>query len=114
MALGGNYAGFLLKAKEDIPCKVMKEDGTVIEENGVLPAGTFFKIVSATETEVWGVRAIDYVPESEEYDLNYFMVNGDTTYDTDTLYYIQVDREYGDTIGGKDIWELLDGLMYAG
>lgn len=105
---------FLLKAKADIPCKVMKEDGTVIEENGVVPAGTFFKIVSATETEVWGVRAIDYVPESEEYDLNYFMVDGNTTYDTDTLYYIQVDREYGDTIGGRDIWEILDGLMYAG
>ncbi|MDD7640950.1 MAG: RsiV family protein [bacterium] len=107
-------AGFLLKAKADIPCRIMKEDGTVMVENGVIPAGTFFKIVSATETEVWGVRAIDYVPESEEYDLNYFMVNGDTTYDTDTLYYIQVDREYGDTIDGRDIWELLDGLMYAG
>lgn len=107
-------AGFLLKAKADVPCIIMKEDGTVIEENGMIKAGTFFKIVSATETEVWGVRAIDYVPESEEYDLNYFMVNGDTTYDTDTLYYIQVDREYGDTIDGQDIWEILDGLMYAG
>ncbi|MDD7176579.1 MAG: RsiV family protein [Lachnospiraceae bacterium] len=106
--------GFLLKAKEDVLCKVMKADGTVIEENGVIPAGTFFKIVSATETEVWGVRAIDYVPESEEYDLNYFMVNAETTYDNDTLFYIQMDREYGDTIDGRDIWELLDGLMYAG
>ena len=92
----------------------MKEDGTVIDENGVLPAGTFFKIVSATKTEVWGVRAIDYVPESEEYDLNYFMVNTDTMYDTDTLYYIQLDSENGDTINGTNIWELLDGLMYAG
>ncbi|MBO5154383.1 MAG: DUF3298 domain-containing protein [Eubacterium sp.] len=107
-------AGFLLKAKTGIPCKVMKEDGTVIDENGVLPAGTFFKIVSATKTEVWGVRAIDYVPESEEYDLNYFMVNTDTMYDTDTLYYIQLDSENGDTINGTNIWELLDGLMYAG
>lgn len=107
-------AGFLLKAKADIPCKVMKEDGTVIDENGVLPAGTFFKIVSATKTEVWGVQAIDYIPESEEYDLNYYMVNADTTYDTDTLYYIQLDREYGDTIDGRNIWEILDGLMYAG
>lgn len=107
-------AGFLLKAKADIPCKVMKEDGTVIDENGVLPAGTFFKIVSATKDEVWGVEAIDYVPESEEYDLNYFMVNAETTYDNDTLFYIQMDREYGDTIDGRDIWELLDGLMYAG
>ena len=104
----------MLKAKEDIPCKVMKEDGTVIDENGVLPAGTFFKIVSATETEVWGVRAIDYVPETEEYDLNYFMVNGDTTYDADTIYYIHLDRKYGDTIDGRNIWEILDGLTYAG
>lgn len=107
-------AGFLLKAKVDVPCKIMQEDGTVTAENGVIPAGTFFKIVSATETEVWCVQAIDYVPESEEYDLNYFMVNEDTTYDTNTLYYIQIDREYGDTIDGRDIWELLDGLMYAG
>lgn len=107
-------AGFLLKAKADIPCKVMKEDGTVIEENGVIPAGTFFQIVSATKDEVWGAQAIDYVPESEEYDLNYFMVNADTTYDTDTLYYIQLDNENGDTINGTSIWELLDGLMYAG
>ena len=114
MALGGNYAGFLLKAKEDIPCKVMKEDGTVIEENGVLPAGTFFKIVSATETEVWGVKAIDYVPESEEYDLNFFPVDANTTYDTNTFYCIQLDSENGDTIAGRSIWELLDGLMYAG
>ena len=44
----------------------------------------------------------------------YFMVNDDTTYDTDVLYHIRVDREYGDTIGGRDVWELLDGLMYAG
>ena len=107
-------AGFLLKAKADVPCKIMQEDGTVTDENGVIPAGTFFKIVSATKDEVWGVEAIDYVPESEEYDLNYFMVNEDTTYDTDTFYYIQIDREYGDTIDGRDIWELLDGLMYAG
>ena len=42
------------------------------------------------------------------------MVNDDTTYDTDVLYHIRVDREYGDTIGGRDVWELLDGLMYAG
>ena len=80
----------------------------------MIPAGTFFRIVSATEDEIWGVKAIDYVPDSEEYDLNYFMVNDDTTYDTDVLYHIQVDREYGDTIGGRDVWELLDGLMYAG
>ena len=92
----------------------MKGDGTVIKENGVLPAGTFFKIVSATETEVWGVRAIDYVPESEEYDLNFFSVDANTTYDTDTFYYIQLHREYGDTIAGRSIWELLGGIMYAG
>ena len=107
-------AGFLLKAKVDIPCKIMKGDGTVIEENGVLPAGTFFKIVSATKTEVWGAKAINYVPESEEYDLNFFSVDANTTYDTDTFYYIQLDREYGDTIAGRSIWELLDGIMYAG
>lgn len=107
-------AGFLLKTKADIPCKIMKEDGTVIEENGVLPAGIFFKIVSATETEVWGVEATDYLPETEEYDLNYFPVDENTTYDTDTFYFIQLDNEYGDTINGTSIWELLDGLMYAG
>lgn len=107
-------AGFLLKAKADVPCKVMKEDGTVTDENGVIPAGTFFRIVKATENEVWGVQAIDYVPETEEYELNYFMVDADTTYQTDTLYYIQLERENGDTINGTDIWELLDGLMYAG
>ena len=105
---------FMLKAKADVPCEVWKEDGTVMDENAVIPAGTFFRIVSATEDEIWGVKAIDYVPDSEEYDLNYFMVNDDTTYDTDVLYHIQVDREYGDTIGGRDVWELLDGLMYAG
>ena len=92
----------------------MKEDGTVIEENGVLPAGIFVKIVSATETEVWGVEATDYLPETEEYDLNYFPVDENTTYDTDTFYFIQLDNEYGDTINGTSIWELLDGLMYAG
>lgn len=107
-------ARFLLKAKADIPCRVVKEDGTVIEENGVLPAGAFFRIVSATEAEVWGVRAIDYIPESEGDELNYFSADEDTTYDTDVLYHIQLDEEYGNTIEGKDVWELLDGLAYAG
>lgn len=107
-------ARFLLKAKTDIPCRVVKEDGTVIDENGVLPAGTFFRIVSATEAEVWGVRAIDYIPESESDELNYFSADADTTYDTDVLYHIQLDEEYGNTIEGKDVWELLDGLAYAG
>ena len=103
---------FLILAKEDVPCKLVKEDGTVIEENSVLPAGTYFKIMYATMDTALVAEAVDYVPDPEADWC--FEINEDTTLKTDVLYSIQLDENYGSTINGVDIWDMFDGLVYAG
>ena len=103
---------FLILAKEDVPCKLVKEDGSVVEENSVLPAGTYFKIMYATMDTVLVAEAVDYVPDPEadwQYELH-----EDTKLKTDVLYSIQLDNNYGNTINGVDVWEMFDGLVYAG
>ena len=103
---------FLILAKEDVPCKLVKEDGTVVEENSVLPAGTYFKIMYATMDTALVAEAVDYVPDPEADWC--FEINEDTTLKTDVLYSIQLDENYGSTINGVDIWDMFDGLVYAG
>ena len=102
---------FLLKTKTDVPCKLVKPDGTIVEENSVIPAGTFFQIVSATRNSVYAARAVDYVVPENDY---LFRTDENTKLQTDVLYFIELDEEEGGLIGGVSIMELFDGLNYTG
>ena len=77
----------------------------------MIPAGTFFQIVSATRDSVYGARAVDYVVPEEDY---LYRTDENTKLQTDVLYFIQLDEEEGGTIGGVSIMELFDRLNYTG
>ncbi len=43
-----------------------------------------------------------------------FYEDDNTQYNTEEIFCIQLDEEFGNTLNGRDVWELFDGLMYAG
>lgn len=103
---------FLLKTKTDVPCRLVTPAGEVVEENGVIPAGTFFQIMSADRDSVYGAEAIDYVVSSEEDYL--YRTDENTKLQMDVLYEIRLDEANGWTLGGVSIMELFDGLNFTG
>ena len=104
---------FLIKTLEDIPCQIVSGEEMNTSESGTIPAGTFVKIISATEDKVFVVEAIGYAPD-ENNDMYGFYEDDNTQYNTEEMYCIQLDEEFGNTLNGRDVWELFDGLMYAG
>ena len=104
---------FLIKTLEDIPCQIVSGEEMNTSESGTIPAGTFFKIISATEDKVFVVEAIGYAPD-ENTDMYGFYEDDNTKYNTEEIFCIQLDEEFGNTLNGRDVRELFDGLMYAG
>lgn len=104
---------FLIKTLEDIPCQIVSGEEMNTSESGTIPAGTFVKIISATEDKVFVVEAIGYAPD-ENNDMYGFYEDDNTKYNTEEIFCIQLDEEFGNTLNGRDVWELFDGLMYAG
>ena len=104
---------FLIKTLEDIPCQIVSGEEMNTSESGTIPAGTFVKIISATEDKVFVVEAIGYAPD-ENTDMYGFYEDDNTKYNTEEIFCIQLDEEFGNTLNGRDVWELFDGLMYAG
>ncbi len=104
---------FLIKTLEDIPCQIVSGEEMNTSESGTIPAGTFVKIISATEDKVFVVEAIGYAPD-ENNDMYGFYEEDNTKYNTEEIFCIQLDEEFGNTLNGRDVWELFDGLMYAG
>ena len=104
---------FLIKTLEDIPCQIVSGEEMNTSESGTIPAGTFVKIISATEDKVFVVEAIGYAPD-ENNDMYGFYEDENTKYNTEEIFCIQLDEEFGNTLNGRDVWELFDGLMYAG
>ena len=104
---------FLIKTLEDIPCQIVSGEEMNTSESGTIPAGTFVKIISATEDKVFVVEAIGYAPD-ENTDMYGFYEDDNTKYNTEEIFCMQLDEEFGNTLNGRDVWELFDGLMYAG
>ena len=104
---------FLIKTLEDIPCQIVSGEEMNTSESGTIPAGTFVKIISATEDKVFVVEAVGYAPD-ENNDMYGFYEDENTKYNTEEIFCIQLDEEFGNTLNGRDVWELFDGLMYAG
>ena len=104
---------FLIKTLEDIPCQIVSGEEMNTSESGTIPAGTFVKIISATEDKVFVVEAVGYAPD-ENNDMYGFYEDDNTQYNTEEIFCIQLDEEFGNTLNGRDVWELFDGLMYAG
>ena len=104
---------FLIKTLEDIPCQIVSAEEMNTSESGTIPAGTFVKIISATEDKVFVVEAIGYAPD-ENTDMYGFYEDDNTKYNTEEIFCIQLDEEFGNTLNGRDVRELFDGLMYAG
>ena len=104
---------FLIKTLEDIPCQIVSGEEMNTSESGTIPAGTFVKIISATEDKVFVVEAVGYAPD-ENTDMYGFYEEDNTKYNTEEIFCIQLDEEFGNTLNGRDVWELFDGLMYAG
>ena len=104
---------FLIKTLEDIPCQIVSGEEMNTSESGTIPAGTFVKIISATEDKVFVVEAIGYAPD-ENNDMYGFYEDDNTKYNTEEIFCIQLDEEFGNTLNGRDVWKLFDGLMYAG
>lgn len=104
---------FLLKTLEDIPCDIVSGDDMNNATRGNIPAGTFIKIVSATKDKVFAVEAVGYSPEENNEMYGYYE-DENTKYNTAEIFCIQLDEAFGNTINGRDVWELFDGLMYAG
>ena len=104
---------FLIKTLEDIPCQIVSGEEMNTSESGTIPAGTFVKIISATEDKVFVVEAIGYASD-ENNDMYGFYEDDNTQYNTEEIFCIQLDEEFGNTLNGRDVWELFDGLMYAG
>ena len=104
---------FLIKTLEDIPCQIVSGEDMNTTKSGTIPAGTFVKIISATEDKVFVVEAIGYAPD-ENNDMYGFYEDDNTQYNTEEIFCIQLDEEFGNTLNGRDVWELFDGLMYAG
>ena len=104
---------FLIKTLEDIPCQIVSGEEMNTSESGTIPAGTFVKIISATEDKVFVVKAVGYAPD-ENNDMYGFYEDDNTKYNTEEIFCIQLDEEFGNTLNGRDVWELFDGLMYAG
>ena len=104
---------FLIKTLEDIPCHIVSGEDMNTSKSGTIPAGTFVKIISATEDKVFVVEAVGYVPD-ENNDMYGFYEDENTKYNTEEMYCIQLETEDGMELNGRDVWELFDGLMYAG
>lgn len=104
---------FLIKTLEDIPCQIVSGEEMNTSESGTIPAGTFVKIISATEDKVFVVEAVGYAPD-ENNDMYGFYEDENTKYNTAEMFCIQLDYAFGNTINGRDVWELFNGLMYAG
>ena len=104
---------FLIKTLEDIPCQIVSGEEMNTSESGTIPAGTFVKIISATEDKVFVVEAVGYVPD-ENNDMYGFYEDENTKYNTEEIFCIQLETEDGMELNGRDVWELFDGLMYAG
>ena len=104
---------FLIKTLEDIPCHIVSGEDMNTSKSGTIPAGTFVKIISATEDKVFVVEAVGYVPD-ENNDMYGFYEDENTKYNTEEMYCIQLDEEFGNTLNGRDVWDLFDELMYAG
>ena len=104
---------FLIKTLEDIPCQIVSGEEMNTSESGTIPVGTFVKIISATEDKVFVVEAVGYAPD-ENNDMYGFYEDDNTKYNTEEIFCIQLDEEFGNTLNGRDVWELFDGLMYAG
>ena len=104
---------FLIKTLEDIPCHIVSGEDMNTAKSGTIPAGTFVKIISATEDKVFVVKAVGYAPD-ENNDMYGFYEDDNTKYNTEEIFCIQLDEEFGNTLNGRDVWELFDGLMYAG
>ena len=104
---------FLIKTLEDIPCHIVSGEDMNTSKSGTIPAGTFVKIISATEDKVFVMEAVGYVPD-ENNDMYGFYEDENTKYNTEEMYCIQLDEEFGNTLNGRDVWDLFDGLMYAG
>ena len=104
---------FLIKTLEDIPCQIVSGEEMNTSESGTIPAGNFVKIISATEDKVFVVETVGYAPD-ENNDMYGFYEDDNTQYNTEEIFCIQLDQEFGNTLNGRDVWELFDGLMYAG
>lgn len=104
---------FLIKTLEDIPCQIVSGEEMNTSESGTIPAGNFVKIISATEDKVFVVETVGYAPD-ENNDMYGFYEDDNTKYNTEEIFCIQLDEEFGNTLNGRDVWELFDGLMYAG
>ena len=104
---------FLIKTLEDIPCQIVSGEEMNTSESGTIPAGNFVKIISATEDKVFVVETVGYAPD-ENNDMYGFYEDDNTQYNTEEIFCIQLDEEFGNTLNGRDVWELFDGLMYAG
>lgn len=104
---------FLLKTLEDIPCDIVSGEDMNNAKSVNIPAGTFIKIVSATKDKVFVVEAVGYSPEENNEMYGYYE-DENTKYNTAVMFCIQLDEALGYTINGRDVWELFDGLMYAG
>ena len=104
---------FLLKTLEDIPCDIVFGEDMNTATSGTVPAGTYIKIVSATKDKVFAVEAVGYSPEENNEMYGYY-ADENTKYNAAEMFCIQLDEALGYTINGRDVWELFDGLMYAG
>ena len=104
---------FLIKTLEDIPCHIVSGEDMNTSKSGTIPAGTFVKIISATEDKVFVVEAVGYAPD-ENNDMYGYYEDENTKYNTEEMYCIQLETEDGMELNGRDVWELFDGLMYAG
>ena len=98
---------------EDIPCDIVSGEDMNNATSGNIPAGTFIKIVSATKDKVFAVEAVGYLPEENNEMYGYYE-DENTKYNTAEMFCIQLDYAFGNTINERDVWELFDGLMYAG
>lgn len=105
-------SSFLLKTKTPCKCDEIDAEGNVISENVSIPADTMLRIIRSNEKECVDVQTSDY--GYEEWSDEYWYTEEELDYTKGKFYRIYFDSEYHSCIDGVEIYDIFDGMMFAG
>lgn len=106
---------FIITAKQDIPCEIVDLDGNVTQSDATIKAGSTVRMVrtNAKNTVDVQVDAYEFVDEREN-EWDFITTEEQIDLNKAPIYRIHFDDEYFYKINGFEIYDLFDGMAFAG
>ena len=109
--------GYMITPVKDIPGTLIDKDGNVIEENVTVPKDTMLRIIRTDGENTADLQAWDYEIEPNDYgdDYPYRLTYDPVDLSKGSFYRIEYEvDDYDMLINGESIFNLFEGMMFAG